>query len=107
MARQTKNSRAGTKKFWFHFLEKQGREMSEFWSVNGERIQTRQTRRCDFSVVLASVPCGRLPPFLSKNGRSYLLLSRWQSTDASTIWGRAGRKTFFADRTLKVRPLSK
>ncbi|WP_394797955.1 DUF1661 domain-containing protein [Porphyromonas gingivalis] len=33
LARQTKNSRAGTKKFWFHFLEKQGREMSEFWSV--------------------------------------------------------------------------
>ena len=33
LARQTKNSRAGTKKFWFHFSEKQGREMSEFWSV--------------------------------------------------------------------------
>ncbi|WP_394331882.1 DUF1661 domain-containing protein [Porphyromonas gulae] len=33
MARKLKNSRAGTKKFWFEFSEKQGREMSEFWSV--------------------------------------------------------------------------
>ncbi|WP_304296040.1 DUF1661 domain-containing protein [Porphyromonas gulae] len=33
MARKRKNSRAGTKKFWHHFSDKQGREMDELWLV--------------------------------------------------------------------------